>query len=141
MDAFDPGDEPNLDTGTPWQAGQDEDIRGMLDHNEPIEEIASFLCRTPSEVRERIAEIAEAEAIGDPSLLRDRMTDHDRVALETYQDARAALALIRDAIEDCAPPGSVAREAYLAPDFVSDRRADPRHLCHRRPVSSETSIG
>ena len=73
MDAFDPVDEPNLNTGAPWHAGEDEDIRGMLDHNEPIEEIADFLCRTPSEVRERIAEIAEADAIGDRSLLRDRM--------------------------------------------------------------------
>ena len=97
--------------------------RWMLDHDESIEEIASFLCRTPSEVRERIAEIAEAEAIGDPSLLRDRMTDHDRVALETYQDARAALALIRDAIEDCAPPGSVAREGYLTPEFTMQAEA------------------
>ena len=48
MDVFDPVDEPNLNTGTPWQAGEDQDIRGMLDHNEPIEEIADFLCRTPS---------------------------------------------------------------------------------------------
>jgi len=43
-------------------------------------------------------------------LLRDGFTDRERIALETYRDARAALALIREAIEDCAPPGSVLRE-------------------------------
>ena len=123
MDVFDPVDEPNLNTGTPWQAGEDQDIRGMLDHDESIEEIASFLCRTPSEVRERIAEIAEADAIGDPSLLRDRMMHRDRVALETYRDARAALVLIREAIEDCAPPGLVTREGYLSPEFTMQAEA------------------
>ena len=63
----DPSDEPNLNTGTPWSIGEDEDIRWALDHNDPVEEIANFLCQTPSEVRQRIVEIAEADAIGDPS--------------------------------------------------------------------------
>ena len=49
-----------------------------LDHNSPIEEIAEFLCRTPSEIRQRIAEISEADAIGHPSLLSDGLTDRDR---------------------------------------------------------------
>jgi len=52
-------------------------------------------------VRQRVREIAEADAIGDPSWLRDGVTDRDRIAFETYRDA---LALIREAIEDCAPP-------------------------------------
>jgi hypothetical protein len=43
------------------------------------------------------------------------LSDRDRIALETYRDARAAMALIREAVEDCAPPGSVAREDYLTP--------------------------
>jgi len=141
MDAFDPVDEPNLNTGTPWQAGEDQDIRGMLDHDESIEEIASFLCRTPSEIRERIAEISEADAIGDPSLLRDRMMHRDRVALETYRDARAALALIREAVEDCAPPGSVARRLSVAGIHDASRGIGPRHLCPCRPVPAETTIG
>ena len=68
-------------------------------------------------------EIAEADAIGDPSLLRDRLTDHDRVAHETYRDARAALALIREAVADCAPPGSVAREGHLSPEFTIQAEA------------------
>jgi hypothetical protein len=60
--------------------------------------------------------VNEADTIGDPSLLRDGLTHGDRTALETYRDARAAMALIREAIEDCAPPGSVAREDYLRHD-------------------------
>ena len=119
----DPSDEPNLNTGAPWSIGEDEDIRWALDHNDPVEDIANFLCRTPSEVRQRIVEIAEADAIGDPSLLRDGLMDRDRTALETYRDARAALALIREAIEDCAPPGSVRREGYLTPEFTMQAEA------------------
>ena len=116
MDRPDPCEESNLNTGTPWSSWDDQDIRSALDDNCSIEEIADFLCRTPSEVRQRIAEIAEADAIGDPSLLRDGLTERDRTALETYRDARAAMALIREAVEDCAPPGSVAREDYLTPE-------------------------
>ena len=119
----DPSDEPNLNTGAPWSIGEDEDIRWALDHNDPVEEIANFLCRTPSEVRQRTAEIAEADAIGDPSLLSDGLTDRERTALETYRDARAALALIREAVEDCAPPGSVRREGYLTLEFTMQAEA------------------
>jgi hypothetical protein len=102
MDRPDPCEEPNLNTGTPWTSWDDDDIRAALDDNGSIEEIADFLCRTPSEVRHRIREIAEADAIGDPSLLWDRLSDRDRIALETYRDARASTALIREAVEDCA---------------------------------------
>ena len=120
---MDESEEPNLNMGTPWSSWHDEDIRWGLDHNNSIEEIANFLCRTPSEVHQRIREIAEADAIGNPSLLRDGVTDSDRVALETYRDARAAMALIREAVEDCAPPGSVMREGYLTPEFTAQAEA------------------
>jgi hypothetical protein len=120
---MDEPEEPNLNMGTPWSSWDDEDIRWGLDHNNSIEEIANFLCRTPSEVHQRIREIAEADAIGNPSLLRDGVTDTDRVALETYRDARAAMALIREAVEDCAPPGSVTREGYLTPEFTVEAEA------------------
>jgi hypothetical protein len=123
MDEFDPSEDPNLNTGTPWSSSDDEDIRWALDHNSSIEEIADFLCRTASEVRERIGEIAEADAIGDPSLLCDRLAHRERIALETYRDARAAIALIREAVEDCAPPGSVPREGYLTPEFTAEAEA------------------
>ena len=116
-------EEPNLNTGTPWSSWDDEDIRWGLDHNHSIEDMADFLRRTPSEVCRRIRQIAEADAIGDPSWLRDGVTDDDRIAVETYRDARAALALIREAIEDCAPSGSVAREGYLTPEFTLQAEA------------------
>jgi hypothetical protein len=70
----------------------------------------------------RIREIAEPDA-GDPSLLYDGLTHPDRVALETYRDARTAMALIREAVEACAPPGSVAREACLTPGFTREAEA------------------
>ena len=34
-----------------------------------FEYVADFVCRTPPEIRLRMREIAEADAIGDPSLL------------------------------------------------------------------------
>jgi hypothetical protein len=58
-----------------------------------------------------------------PSLLHDGMTSRERTALETYRDARAAMALIREAIEDCAPPGSVPRGEYLTPEFTAEAEA------------------
>jgi hypothetical protein len=116
-------EEPTLNSGAPWSPWDDQDIRSGLDHNSSIEEIANFLCRTPSEVRQRVEEIAEADAIGDPSLLRDRLTHGDRIALKTYRDARAALALIREAVEECAPPGSVPRADYLTPEFTLEAEA------------------
>ena len=113
-------EEPNHNTGTPWSLWDDDDIRWGLDHGRSIEETAQFLCRTPSEVRQRIEEIADADELGDPSLLRDGMTHRDRVARETYRDARAAMALIREAIEDYAPPGSVACEDRAHPEFTKE---------------------
>jgi hypothetical protein len=115
------GEECN--TGTPWSSWEDQDIRWRLDHNSSTEEIANFLCRASSEVRQRMREIAEADAIGDPSLLSDGLTGSDRTALETYRDARTAMALIREAVEDCAPPGSVTREGYLTPEFTVQAEA------------------
>jgi hypothetical protein len=123
MDHMDQSEELNLNTGTPWSAWDDQDIRWGLDHNRSIEEIANFLCRTPSEIRQRIREIEEADAIGDPSLLHDGLTRRDRIALETYRDARAAMALIREAVEECAPPGSVPHADYLIPEFTAEAEA------------------
>jgi hypothetical protein len=123
MDDVDLSEQPNLNTGTAWSTWDDQDIRWGLDHKQPIAEIASFLCRTPSEIRQRIKEIAEADAIGDPSLLRDGLTYRERATLERYRDARAALAMIREAVEDCAPPGSVQRGDYLTPEFTMEAEA------------------
>jgi hypothetical protein len=52
-----------------------------------------------------------------------RLAHRDRIALETYRDARTAMALIREAVEDCAPPGSVPREDYLTPEFTVQAEA------------------
>jgi hypothetical protein len=128
------GEECN--TGTPWSSWEDQDIRWGLDHNSSTEEIADFLCRASSEVRQRIREIAEADAIGDPSLLSDGLTGSDRTALETYRDARTAMVLIREAVEDCAPRG-----LFDAGVHRSSRGAGPWHLCDSRPVPAETPIG
>ena len=129
IDGADRSEAPNLNTGTPWNSSGDDDIRRQLDHKTSIREIADFFCRTSTEIRQRILEIAEADAIGDPSLLRDGLLRRDRVALETYRDARAAMALIREAIEDCAPPGSVVRESYLSPEFTVEAEALVRGIC------------
>jgi hypothetical protein len=51
------------------------------------------------------------------------LIDRDRIALETYRGARAAMALNREVVEDCAPPGSVAREDYLTPEFTVQAEA------------------
>src|SRR3954449_9848926 len=124
----DHSDKPNLNTGIPWSSWDDQDIRWGLDHDRSIEETADFLCRTPSEIRQRIGEIAEADAIGDPSLLTDGLTRRQRIALETYRDARAAMALICEAVEDCVPPGSVPREGYLTPEFTAEAEAVVRGI-------------
>jgi hypothetical protein len=116
-------DIPNLNTGTPWSEWDDRDIRWGLDNGRSIEETADFLCRTPTEIHQRIHEIEEADRIGDPSLLYDGRTHKERIALETYRDARAALALIREAVEDCAPPGSVLRADYLTAEFTVEAEA------------------
>jgi hypothetical protein len=89
MDDPDPSEEPNLNTGTPWGSGEDRDIRWGLEHNHSIEEIADFLCRTRSQVRQRKVEIAAADAIGDPSLLRDGATRRDRISYGGIGDCPA----------------------------------------------------
>src|ERR1700733_4501609 len=83
----------------------------------------SFCAGHRAEIRERIAEIAEADRVGDPSLLWDRGVAGERVAIDTYRDALAALALIREAVEDCAPPGSIAREGYVSREFTAQAKA------------------
>jgi hypothetical protein len=131
MDNPDRSEEPNLNTCTPWSSWDDQDIRWQLDHNRSIEEIADFLCRTPSEIRQRMREIAEADSIGDPSLLHDGLTHRDRIALETYRDARAAMALNREAVETRDPPGSVPFDPEI---HSGGRGAGPRHLFYRGTV-------
>jgi hypothetical protein len=87
--------------------------------------------------------------MGDRSRLRDTLADRDRIALETYRDARAAMALIREAVEDCAPPGSVTREGYLTPEFTVEAEAlvrgkavlSPLRPYLRRPINRSAPFG
>ena len=69
MDEPESSEEPNLNTGTPWGAWDDNDIRWGIENNRSIDATADFLCRMSSEICERMQEIAEADAIGDPILL------------------------------------------------------------------------
>ena len=137
----DHSEQPNLNTDTPWNEWDDRDIRWGLDHNRSIEETADFLCPTQSEVRQRITRSPRLMRLGDPSLLRDGMT-FKRIAIENCRDARAAMALIREAVEDCVPPGSVRRDDYLTPEFTVHAEALVRPLCYRRLCpSSEAERG
>jgi hypothetical protein len=58
MNGPDSSEQPNLNTGAPWSSWDDQDIRWGLDHDSSIEEMANLLCRTASEVRQRIEAIA-----------------------------------------------------------------------------------
>jgi len=52
-----------------------------------------------------------------------RQTGESHRRDETYRAARAAMALIREAVEDCAPPGSVPRGEYFGPEFTVEAEA------------------
>ena len=49
--------------------------------------------------------------------------------------------LSREAVEDCAPPGSAARRLFDLGIHRKGRSAGPWHLCDSRPVPAETRIG
>jgi hypothetical protein len=53
----DPDDPPNLNSGTPWAEEEVFDLANCIRLNQPIEEIANFLCRSRREVREKVAEL------------------------------------------------------------------------------------
>lgn len=48
---------PNLNTGQPWSAMDLADLENCLERGDSVEEIAELMCRKPSEVREKIAEL------------------------------------------------------------------------------------
>jgi hypothetical protein len=53
----DPDDPPNLNSGTPWAEVEVFELANCIRLNQPIGEIANFLCRARREVREKIAEL------------------------------------------------------------------------------------
>ena len=68
----------NMNTGKKWSQMDLLDLANCIRLNDPIEEIASFMCRSRREIREKIAELersselagliemAAAEAVDEP---------------------------------------------------------------------------
>jgi hypothetical protein len=50
-------ERPNLNTGTPWSEMDIFDLRNSLDQGDTPEKVADFLCRTLSEVWEKMTEL------------------------------------------------------------------------------------
>jgi hypothetical protein len=50
-------ERPNLNTGTPWSEMDLFDLRNSLEQGDAPEKVADLLCRTVSEVREKMAEL------------------------------------------------------------------------------------
>ena len=57
MKQSDADDRPNLNTGQEWSEMDLFDLANCVRLNNPIEEIADFLCRSRREVREKLAEL------------------------------------------------------------------------------------
>jgi hypothetical protein len=55
-----PEERPNLNPGEPWGEFDRRDLGWCVDAGQSVEEIADFLCRTPSEIRARIVELGLA---------------------------------------------------------------------------------
>lgn len=53
-------DPPDLNTGNPWSEMCLLDLATCMRLRESVEEIATFLCRTRREVREKIAELEQS---------------------------------------------------------------------------------
>src|ERR1700741_3924772 len=71
-------DRPDLNTGTKWSEMDLLDLGNCVRLNQPVEEIASFMCRSRREIRDKIAELersgelahlverAASEAVDEP---------------------------------------------------------------------------
>ena len=57
MSKSDYDDRPNVNTGTDWSEMDLFDLANEIRLNRSIEFIADFLCRSPREVREKMAEL------------------------------------------------------------------------------------
>jgi hypothetical protein len=63
MNETDIEDRPDLNTGKEWSEMDLFDLANSVRLNNPIEEIASFLCRSQREVREKIAELERSDEL------------------------------------------------------------------------------
>ena len=57
-------EQPNLNTRTPWSELADRDLRWCLEKNQALDSIADFLCRTETEVRDRMEQLGLQEPPG-----------------------------------------------------------------------------
>jgi hypothetical protein len=57
MSKSDDDDRPNVNTGSEWSEMDLFDIANEIRLNRSIDFIADFLCRSPREVREKVAEL------------------------------------------------------------------------------------
>src|SRR5262249_31172968 len=57
MDETDIEDRPDLNSGTPWSGMAFFDLANCVRGGTPIEEIASFLCRSRGEGRQKIGQV------------------------------------------------------------------------------------
>ena len=78
---------PDLNTGTKWSEIDLLDLANCIKLNDPVEEIASFMCRSRREIRDKIAELersgelsrlveeAAREAVDEPDETNSPMPD------------------------------------------------------------------
>lgn len=57
---------PDLNTGEPWSEMDFLDLDNCFRVNDPIEEIASFMCRSRREIRDKIAELERSGGLARP---------------------------------------------------------------------------
>ena len=81
-------DRPDLNTGKPWSEMDLFDLGNCVRLRQPVEKIATFLCRSRREVREKIAELEQtgelAKQVAKP-LARARSNQYDNFG---YVDPR-----------------------------------------------------
>ena len=57
-------DSADLNSGTPWPEMELFGLANCVRRRQPVEEIATFLCRSRREVRDMIAELAKTGELG-----------------------------------------------------------------------------
>jgi hypothetical protein len=70
MKQSDADDRPNLNSGQEWSEIDLFDLANCVRLNNPIEEIADFLCRSRREVREKLAELERSMTMSSPASAR-----------------------------------------------------------------------
>ena len=102
--------------GTEWPEADLFDLADSIRAEEPIEEIAMLLCRSPREVREKIAELEysgeltrliEETAANRPAAMRTPSYESELVM---FRELWSALRLIRATVEELAPSGAIAND-------------------------------